>query len=96
MQINEVSTLQVVILLEKYYLITFENSSAAMKTEKYLKAKEFSLSVMPTPTYITKSCGISIRIDESHGEEVKKVLEQGETIYKNLYKREENEMRKIL
>ncbi|OPJ58682.1 DUF3343 domain-containing protein [Clostridium oryzae] len=82
--------------MEKYYLITFENSSGAMKTERYLKAQNFRLAVMPTPTYITKSCGISIRVEEEQGEKVKQLLERGETIYKNLYKKEENEMRKIL
>ncbi|MCS4522705.1 DUF3343 domain-containing protein [Clostridium botulinum] len=43
-----------------------------MDGESVLKEKGIKLIIIPTPTYITKSCGISIRIDEQDYEDVKK------------------------
>ncbi len=56
----------------KNYVITFENTHTSMEGESVLKEKGIKLIIIPTPTYITKSCGISIRIDEQDYEDVKK------------------------
>ncbi len=56
----------------KNYVITFENTHTAMDGESVLKEKGIKLIIIPTPTYITKSCGISIRIDEQDYEKCKK------------------------
>lgn len=45
---------------EEYYLITFENTHAAIATEKLLADAE--VKVMPVPRFISASCGISVRI----------------------------------
>jgi len=45
-----------------YYLITFKNTHSAISAEKILKEKGFEAIVIPTPTTLTKSCGISLRI----------------------------------
>lgn len=45
-----------------YYLITFKNTHSAISAEKIVKAKGFEVIVIPTPTTLTKSCGISLRI----------------------------------
>ncbi len=55
----------------KNYVITFENTHTSMEGESVLKEKGIKLIIIPTPTYITKSCGISIRIDEQDYEDVK-------------------------
>ncbi len=62
----------------KNYVITFENTHTAMDGESVLKEKGIKLIIIPTPTYITKSCGISIRIDEQDYEDVKKIIESKE------------------
>ena len=49
-------------IILNYYLITFKNTHTAISSEKVLKEKGIEATVMPTPTSITKSCGISIRI----------------------------------
>ncbi|MHC1719100.1 MAG: DUF3343 domain-containing protein [Clostridiaceae bacterium] len=45
-----------------YYLITFKNTHSAINAEKILKNKGIEVIVIPTPTTLTKSCGISLRI----------------------------------
>jgi len=50
--------------LNKYYIVTFQNTHEAMKAERESIKKQIKLIVIPTPTYITKSCGISLKIEE--------------------------------
>lgn len=69
----------------KYYIIVFKNTHDAMSGEKALKEKEYTFRIMPTPTSITQSCGICIRVeDEKQIERIKK--ENFE--YKNIYCKE--------
>ena len=53
--------------MDTTYLLTFENTFEAMRTEERLKIKEIKYYVMPTPTIVTKSCGISICIEDYEG-----------------------------
>jgi len=50
--------------LNKYYLLTFQNTHEAMKAEREAIKNKIKVVVVPTPTYITKSCGISLKVDE--------------------------------
>jgi hypothetical protein len=50
--------------MNKYYIVTFQNTHEAMKAEREAIKKQIKLVVIPTPTYITKSCGISLKIEE--------------------------------
>jgi hypothetical protein len=43
-----------------------------MKGEREAIKKQIKVVVIPTPTYITKSCGISLKIDE---ENIKGIVE---------------------
>ena len=43
---------------------------------------------MPTPTLITQSCGICIRIEEE--EELNKIISSNIIEFKNIYKKEES------
>ena len=47
-----------------YYIIVFKNTYDAMAAEKKLKELSFNFRIMPTPTSITMSCGICVRLDE--------------------------------
>jgi hypothetical protein len=46
--------------MDEYYLLTFESTHAAIRTEKLLKPA--NVRIMPVPRFISASCGISIRI----------------------------------
>lgn len=76
--------------MNKYYILTFENTHGAISGENLLKQKGIKGDVMPTPTAITKSCGISIRINDLLIEEVKRLINDGDLTIKNMYLRDED------
>lgn len=62
--------------MNKYYIVTFQNTHEAMKAEKEAIKQKIKLIVIPTPTYITKSCGISLKIDEENIENIIKLINE--------------------
>lgn len=71
--------------MKEYYLIVFKNTHDAIQGEKVLKEEGLSVIIMPTPTYITKSCGISVRFNISDVEKVKEIIGQDKVEIKNMY-----------
>ena len=72
-----------------YYIIVFKNTYDAMVAEKKLKGLNFDLKIMPTPTVITMSCGICVRIDKK--EEIDLIIKNHILEYKNAYLRDNGE-----
>jgi hypothetical protein len=68
--------------MEKYYILTFENTHSAINSESVLKANNIKAIVMPTPTFVTKSCGISLRLTEEEVEKVKPLISEGKIKFK--------------
>ena len=68
----------------KYYIIVFKNTLDAMSGEKAVKEMGLSFRMMPTPTSITQSCGLCVRLDDE--ESVNKVINEGNMSYNNIYK----------
>ena len=66
-----------------YYIIVFKNTYDAMSAEKKLNELNFSFKIMPTPTAITMSCGICVRIDKK--EELDLIINNDILEYKNAY-----------
>jgi hypothetical protein len=58
-----------------------------MAAEKKLKELNFNFKIMPTPTAITMSCGICVRIEEK--EEIDIMINNYILEYKNVYLRDE-------
>ncbi|OOM11042.1 DUF3343 domain-containing protein [Clostridium saccharobutylicum] len=69
-----------------YYIIVFKNTYDAMSAEKKLNELKYNFKIMPTPTSITMSCGICVRIDSK--EEIINVINTDILEYKNIYLRE--------
>ena len=69
-----------------YYIIVFKNTYDAMAAEKKLKELNFNFRIMPTPTSITMSCGICVRIDKK--EEIDLIINNDILEYKNIYFRD--------
>ena len=69
-----------------YYIIVFKNTYDAMAAEKKLKESNLSFKIMPTPTAITMSCGICVRIDKK--DEIDSVINNDILEYKNIYFRD--------
>ena len=81
--------------MEKYYLLIFNNTHGAIKAESYLKSQGVSQRIMPTPTYITHSCGISIRFGEEEIGRVKEFIQEGKLEIKGLYVKEGGEFKQL-
>ena len=72
-----------------YYIIVFKNTHDAMSGEKKLKELNYELRIMPTPTLITQSCGICIRIESE--EKIKRIIDGIFIEFINIYKKENTE-----
>ncbi|AWI07476.1 DUF3343 domain-containing protein [Clostridium drakei] len=73
--------------MDIYYIITFQNTHGAISGESILKNNNIKVEIMPTPTLITKSCGISIKIETESINQVKSLVENGELAIKNIYEK---------
>lgn len=71
--------------MKKEYLITFENTHQAISGEDLLNKENIKNRVMPTPTNITKSCGISIKIEEEQYIIVTNLALMDKLKFKNIY-----------
>lgn len=69
-----------------YYIIVFKNTFDAMSAEKKMKELNYDFKIMPTPTSITMSCGICVRIDDK--DKVIEILQDDILEYKNIYFRD--------
>ena len=73
----------------KYYIIVFKNTHDAMTAEKKLGQLNYKFRIMPTPTLITQSCGICVRIENE--EELNNIIENNIVEYKNIYIKDETQ-----
>ncbi|MBP2034005.1 hypothetical protein J2Z42_002722 [Clostridium algifaecis] len=76
--------------MNKYYIITFKNTHDAISGEEILTQEKINIEVTPTPVFITKSCGISIRVDMNCIDNVKLLIKNNNFQFKNIYLRNEN------
>lgn len=81
--------------MDNYYLITFENTHSAMNAETVLKQNGIKNIVMPTPTYITKSCGISLKFDKADLPMVTKLIKDESIKIKVVYLKEGSEFKAV-
>lgn len=77
-------------LMQNYYLITFKNTHGAISGEKVLKNEGLEVVVMPTPTNITKSCGISIRIKPEDFSQVLNIVTKGTIEPEKIYYKDQS------
>ena len=71
-----------------YYIIVFKNTHDAMSAEQKLNELNYKFRIMPTPTLITQSCGICIRVEDE--EELNKIISNNTIDFKGIYKKEES------
>jgi hypothetical protein len=69
--------------MDKEYLLTFENSHKAIDAESIMKRNNLYMVIMPTPTVITRSCGICIKFTEKELDKVKILIESDSIKVKN-------------
>lgn len=76
-----------------YYIIVFKNTHDAMSAEKKLNELNFDFKIMPTPTTITQSCGICVRITDE--KEVENIIKNRIIEYKGVYNKNEDGFKQI-
>ncbi len=59
---------------EKYGIILFDTTQAAIKAEKALISAGISIKLIPVPRHISHNCGIAIRFSFSFMDEIRSVL----------------------
>lgn len=69
-----------------YYIIVFKNTYDAMAAEKKLNELNFDFKIMPTPTSITMSCGICVKVEKK--EKIDLIIKDDILEYKNVYFRD--------
>lgn len=69
---------------KKYYILSFETTTDAMKAEKYLQSN-FTIAVMPVPREISSGCGLAIRFQDPDISAVMEFLRSSFRIHSTLY-----------
>ncbi len=81
--------------MNNFYIITFNNTHEAMKGESLCIEKKIKATMMPTPTYITKSCGISLKLNKDVKEELESIVCNGELKYKSIFQFKDGKLAEI-
>ena len=63
----------------KYLIVSFYTTSAAMETEKRCRQREISGKLIPVPRHITADCGLAWRGEPAQKEELQALLFDLET-----------------
>lgn len=71
--------------MEEFYLLTFKNTHDAIAGEKLLKEMALNPIIVPTPTNVTKSCGLSIRIEKTLFYRIKELINENKLVTKEIY-----------
>lgn len=59
---------------EKYGIILFDTTQAAIKAEKVLISEGISIKLIPVPRHISHNCGIAIRFPLDFVDKIRSVL----------------------
>lgn len=79
--------------MNKYYIVTFQNTHEAMKAEREALRKQVKIVVVPTPTYITKSCGISLKIDDENIQSIIELIKLEKIKVKEIFVRDKESVK---
>ena len=71
--------------METMYIVAFNSTHNAIKTEKLLQKEDIKATTLPTPREISASCGISIKFEKEDMDRVKTILDENEISYKGLF-----------
>lgn len=74
--------------MNNYYIVTFQNTHEAMKAEREALKNRIKVVVVPTPTYITKSCGISLKIEEESIQSIIELIKSENIKIKDIFVRD--------
>jgi hypothetical protein len=67
--------------MSEYGVILFHSSSAAMRAEAVLLRANLNIKLIPTPRQFSSDCGIAVRFEWKHVDQVRLMLEKAHTDY---------------
>lgn len=67
------------------YILIFNNTHNALLAEKVLNERKIYMVILPTPSYISNSCGISIGINGNHLNEINELILKEKIKIKGIY-----------
>ena len=62
--------------MTQYGVVLFHTTSSVMRADKLLVKDGYSVKLIPTPRQFSSDCGIALRFDWNHCEQVKSVLDE--------------------
>jgi len=66
-----------------------------MKAERETVKNQIKVTVIPTPTYITKSCGISLKIEEENIQSIYNLIKSENIKVKEIFLRDGESVKSI-
>lgn len=60
--------------MSDFYVVSFNSTHHAIRTEKLLEEAGMSIMTLPTPREIAASCGLSIRFDMGDRERIDEIM----------------------
>ncbi len=72
--------------MNEMYIISFNSTHHAIKSEKILEGKNIKFTTIPTPREISASCGISIRFLKDDLDNIIKIFSDEDTLCKGIFK----------
>ena len=81
--------------MKEFYIVTFNNTHEAMLAESLCLENNLKVTMMPTPTYITKSCGISLKIELRDLDMLKNMVNDNKMAYKATYELKDNKLMEV-
>jgi hypothetical protein len=82
--------------ISDYGIITFGNTSAALKAEKILKKEEREFMLIPTPREISASCGLALKFRPMYLQEYYQILNAENVHFEKVYLIQEQNRKKII
>ena len=67
------------------YILIFINTHNALLCEKILKDVEIDVNILPTPSHISNSCGISIGISNNDFDKINDLILNNKIFVKFIY-----------
>ncbi|MBS5788682.1 MAG: DUF3343 domain-containing protein [Clostridioides difficile] len=76
--------------MKEMYIVSFNSTHHAIRSEKLLKEHEVAITMLPTPREISASCGLSVRFSKDDLEKITKILKDNEIDFKGVYHIDKN------
>ena len=71
--------------MTQYGVVLFYTTSSVMRAEKLLIKDGYSVELIPTPRQFSSDCGIALRFDWNHCEQVKSSLDEARVEFDTMH-----------